>query len=152
MIREICIVGVMLVVAAGAYLLSVQADMPRAYIFPKTVITVMVVMALIQLTESIIMAKKIRAGMANQNAVAFPWKNVTMAFVCAVVYFASMESVGFYFSGFLFFLITTTLLQKEKITFKSSAMRAATGGVFMAVLFLLFHVILAVQTPKGLVM
>ena len=151
MIREIIVVAVMLAIAAAGSWLCAGASVPEAYVFPKTVITVMVIMALIQFIESIVTAKKIRAIQGQRTGV-FPWKNVSISLCCMFLYFISMESIGFYSSGFLFFLITTLLLDKKNITLKNIAKRVASAVVFMTVLFVLFHVILAVQTPKGLMM
>ena len=61
-----------------------------------------------------------------------------------------MEIVGFYFSGFLFFLIVTLILQEAKVTLQNILIRAGAAAVFMGVLFILFNIILAVQTPKGI--
>ena len=109
----------------------------------------MVVMAVIQLVESLVTAKKLKKP--NDDCPKFPWKKVSISFACVVVYFLSMERLGFYASGFLFFLITTMLLENGEITMKKIARRSVVAGVFMMVLFVLFHVILAVQTPKGIV-
>ncbi|MBI9087009.1 MAG: tripartite tricarboxylate transporter TctB family protein [Desulfobacterales bacterium] len=144
--------AVMLAVAVGGYLLSIGADVPQAFTFPKSVIYVMVVMAIIQLIMSVIAARKIGPVLTKAASAPYPWKKVATALVCVIVYFMSMEAIGFYFSGFLFFLITSTLLQKEEFSLKSCAWRTVSAGAFMAALFVLFNVILTTQMPKGLTM
>lgn len=152
MIKEISIVAVMLAVAVGGYLFTIGADMPQAFTFPKFIIYVMVVMAIFQLVTALVATKKIGAVVTQGLGYPYPFKKVITTLVCVFVYFSVMETVGFYFSGFLFFLITPTLLRLEQFTAKSFARRAVSAGGFMVALFVLFNVILTTQMPKGLIM
>ena len=67
-------------------------------------------------------------------------------------YFIFMEALGFYLSAFLFFIAVTFILGSADLTARKAVMRVAIGFVFTGILFLLFKVLLAVQTPKGLLL
>jgi hypothetical protein len=69
-----------------------------------------------------------------------------------IVYFIFMETLGFYLSAFLFFIAVTFILGSADLTARKAVLRVAVGFVFTGILFLLFKVLLAVQTPKGLLL
>jgi hypothetical protein len=61
-----------------------------------------------------------------------------------------MEKLGFYVSAFLFFIAVTFLLGRKDLTLRSGTLRIGVAFIFTAILFVLFNVLLVVQTPKGL--
>ncbi len=145
MLRELAIVAFMFVLSIAAWSLTTGVDMPEAYQFPRTVIAVMFIMAAIQMIQTLVVR-----GRGKTHGDRFPFADVAKALVCMLVYFAIMERVGFYTAGFLFFVIATSILQAEPVSVRTLARRSGIAGAFMAALFVLFNMILAVQTPSGI--
>jgi hypothetical protein len=80
----------------------------------------------------------------------FPLIRVLAVVVAVILYIAVIETVGFYLSSFLFFLLTTAAVQTTPRTPKALAARAGIAFGFVAFLYALFSVLLKVQIPKGI--
>ncbi|PKN32222.1 MAG: hypothetical protein CVU63_19880 [Deltaproteobacteria bacterium HGW-Deltaproteobacteria-20] len=66
------------------------------------------------------------------------------------IYVFTMEAVGFYLSGFLFFLLTLLVLDPAKPTTAGVRRKAFNALIFMAVVYVLFSVMLGVIIPSGI--
>ncbi len=142
------IVSLVLLVGVISLYLSLGAmDDPRAANFPKVIIIIMGVLAALLLLQSLIL----RQPKSNQGA-GFPFSRFLICFFMIIIYFIFMETLGFYLSAFLFFVLVTCILGSSDLTARTAIMRVIVGFVFTGILFLLFNVLLAVQTPKGLLM
>lgn len=117
---------------------------PRSVTFPKVIITIMIILSGLLLLQSLLVKK--RSGSEKP----FPLGRAALCFFMIIVYFAVMEFLGFYFSSFLFYIAVTFVLAGKDLDFRKGAVRVGVSFVFMAVLFVLFNKILAVQTPKGI--
>lgn len=80
----------------------------------------------------------------------FPTRRVGMALGLMTAYVFSMEAVGFYLSGFLFFLLSLLALDPAKPTAGGAVRKAVNALVFMAVVYVLFSVMLGVVIPSGI--
>ena len=160
MIKELITSLVILVGAISLYCTLGFMDDPRAATFPRIIIVIMGVLALALLVQSILMkGVKGKAGLQQTSVAAkggsgagasFPFETVITCFFLIIAYFAVMEWLGFYFSAFLFFSATTLILGRNDLTVRKGAFRVMSAFIFVAILYILFKVILVVQTPKGL--
>jgi hypothetical protein len=80
----------------------------------------------------------------------FPMRRVGMALGLMSVYVFTMEAVGFYLSGFLFFLLALLVLDPAKQTSAGVGRKAVHALIFMAVVYVLFSVMLGVVIPSGI--
>ncbi len=160
MIKELII---SLVILAGSIILYSTLgwlEDPRAATFPRIIILIMAALALVLLIQSILMkGKHGKIGLQQQTSVPaktgsaggrFPFGTVATCFLLIIAYFAVMQWLGFYFSAFLFFSVSTIVLGRKDLTLRKAAFRVMSAFIFMAILYILFKVILVVQTPKGL--
>jgi hypothetical protein len=139
----------MVVLTLGLFVVMYQIEDPNAITFPRVVLSIMLIMGGLLALQALITGKK-GGAKSGDSGHPYPFTPFFIALAGILIYFALMERVGFYASGFLFFLIITLLLQEAKVTLKNILIRTGAAAAFMGVLFLLFNKILAVQTPKGL--
>lgn len=147
--RELSISVVMVLLSLGAFMIMYQIEDPNAITFPRVVLSVMLILGVLLALQGLITGKKGEAK-NDESAQPYPFKPFLIALAGILIYFAIMEIVGFYFSGFLFFLIVTLILQETKVTLQNFLKRAGVAAAFMGVLFVLFNIILRVQTPRGI--
>jgi putative tricarboxylic transport membrane protein len=81
----------------------------------------------------------------------FPLVRVLVVIVAAILYIAVIETLGFYFSSFLFFFLTTVAVQTTPRTPRALAVRMGIAFGFVFFLYALFSLLLQVQIPKGIV-
>ena len=118
-------------------------DEARARTFPEVVIIIMGILAALLLIQSLTV-KKIKKEIAP-----FPWRRFLLLFGMIVAYFFIMETVGFYLSAFLFFLAVVFVLGRTESKPIRVLPKILQAAIFTAILFLLFSVLLEVQTPRG---
>lgn len=159
MIKEMII---SLVILAGSIILYGTLgwlEDPRAATFPRIILIIMGILAVALLIQSLLMkGRKEKAGLQQTSVVAknrsagspFPLATVATCFLLIIAYFAVMQWLGFYFSAFLFFSVSTIILGRKDLTVRKAAFRVMSAFIFVAILYVLFKVILVVQTPKGL--
>lgn len=159
--REIIISLVVISGVIALYLSLPLIEMPRAAVFPRVVILIMGFLALALLLQNLLIRRKVQKEMVRNPKIdqgnqaqdpgsIFPWKKVISCFGLILLYFIVMESLGFYVSAFLFFLVIVLFLGEEKMTLKKAGGRVGVAFLFTAVLYVLFAVILLVQTPRGI--
>jgi hypothetical protein len=119
-----CLVG-----SLGLYLSLGTISEETARIFPRVVVVVMIVLSALLLLQGLLVK-----GQGQKKGKPFPF----------------MQPVGFYVSAFLFFVIVSFLLGRSDLTPAKGAARIIQSAVFTGVLFVLFRVLLKVQTPTGL--
>ena len=118
----------------------------RAQAFPKVVIIIIGIFSLLLLIQSLAL-KRVKQSQADNP---FPWARFLIMFGLIVFYFIIMERIGFYLSAFLFFIAVTSLFGGALKGAAKTVSRLALPVVFTGVLYLLFNVLLKVQTPRGL--
>ena len=145
--KDMIVSLVLLVGIISLYLSLGSMDDPRAANFPKVIIIIMGVLSTLLLLQSLIL----KQPKSSQGA-GFPFGRFLICFFMIIIYFIFMETLGFYLSAFLFFVLVTCILGSSDLTARTAVMRVIVGVVFTGILFLLFNVLLAVQTPKGVLM
>ena len=160
MIKELVVSLVILIGSITLYCTLGWLDDPRAATFPRIIILIMAALALALLIQSLLMKGKKEKLILQQTSVpaksgpgsgtSFPLGTVVTCFLLIIAYFAVMEWLGFYFSAFLFFSASTIILGRKDLTLRKGAFRVLSSFIFVAILYVLFKVILVVQTPKGL--
>jgi hypothetical protein len=133
-----CLLGSVLIYSTLGHI-----DEPRAVTFPKTIIIIMIILSALLLLQGLLVKS------AEEKGPSYPWLRFLILFGLIVVYFAVSESLGFYTSAFLFFIAVTYILGKNDLTMKKAGLRALSSAIFTGVLFMLFSVMLEVQTPRG---
>ncbi len=141
---------VSLVLLAGVvslYLSLGFMDDPRAATFPRVIIIIMGILAALLLLQSLILKRP-----KTSEGAGFPFGRFLICFFMIILYFFFMEALGFYLSAFLFFIAVTFIMGSTDLTGRKAVMRVVIGFVFIGILFFLFNVLLAVQTPKGVLL
>jgi hypothetical protein len=119
-------------------------DEGRAREFPRVVILITGGLSVLLFLQSLIIKK-----VQETEGKPFPWGRFLFMFGLILVYLYFMESVGFYVSAFLFFILVTLIFGRKELNVGKAASRIGMSVVFTGVLYLLFKVILKVQTPSG---
>ncbi len=145
--KDIIVSLVLLAGVIALYLSLGLMDDPRAVTFPQVIIIIMGILSALLLIQSVVLKQA-----ETSKGAGFPFGRFLICFFLIILYFIFMESLGFYISAFLFFVAITFILGSADLTVKNAMARAIVGAVFTGILFLLFNVLLAVQTPKGLLL
>ena len=145
--KDMIVSLVLLVGVVSLYFSLGFMDDPRAANFPRVIIIIMGILSALLLLQSIFLKQP-----KSSEGAGFPFGRFFICFFMIIVYFIFMETLGFYLSAFLFFIAVTFILGSADLTARKAVLRVAVGFVFTGILFLLFKVLLAVQTPKGLLL
>ena len=158
--RDVVVSLVMLAGTVALYWSLSLMEEPRAALFPRVIILIMGALSLALLLQAILLGRRSEKAVLQGSSVEekrgtgggkpFPWGMLILCFVIIVIYFTVMEWLGFYCSAFLFFTALTFLLGWKELTLRKAGMRIGIAFVFTAILFILFNIILVVQTPRGL--
>jgi hypothetical protein len=143
--KETVVALVCLVGSLGLYLSLGTISEETARIFPRVVIVVMIVLSALLLLQGFLVK-----GQGQKKGKPFPWGRFFLLLGIIIGYFVFMQSVGFYVSAFLFFVVVSFLLGRSDLTPAKGASRIFQSVAFTGVLFVLFKVLLKVQTPTGL--
>lgn len=140
LVGAICLVGSILLFFSLEWIPD-----ERAALFPKVILVIMITLSIFLLIYTVIIGR-----IPKQEGPPIPWVRLSVLFVFILVYLSVMENLGFYVSGFLYLLSVTLVLEAKDITTKKAVTRVLVSGVFMVVMFVLFKMILRVQTPAGI--
>ncbi|RJX28366.1 MAG: tripartite tricarboxylate transporter TctB family protein [Desulfarculus sp.] len=119
---------------------------PRAAAFPRTIIVIMGALSALLFLQHLIFPKP------RPQQPPFPWLRVGGLFAIIVIYLVVCEELGFYLSAFLFFLAVTYIMGWRRLNPKQAAKWLMGSAIFTGILYVLFKVILEVQTPRGLLL
>lgn len=119
-------------------------DDERARSFPRVVIIIMGILSFMLLLQTMAVKK------TKEKGKPLPWKRFLIMFVLVLVYLYFMETIGFYTSAFLFIVVVTLLFGQSGFSPVRILSRTVISAVFTGVIFVLFNVLLKVQTPTGL--
>ena len=145
MSRDISVGLICLIGSLALYCTLGLIEDERATIFPRVLIIVMGVLSIFLIIQSLALKRKRAEG-----SKAYPWGRFGLLFGLIVAYLAFMEELGFYLSAFLFFVAVGFILGRADLTKRRAGFRILGSAVFVAVLYVLFNLILVVQTPRGL--
>jgi hypothetical protein len=143
--KDVIVALVCLFGSLALYLSLGTISEETARIFPRVVIVVMIILSALLLLQGLWVK-----GQGQKKGKAFPWGRFFLLLGIIIGYFVFMQTLGFYVSAFLFFVIVSFLLGRSGLTPAKGASRILQSAVFTGVLFVLFKVLLKVQTPTGL--
>jgi len=130
------------------YKFALKVKDPLSAIFPSATLIIMAGLAsllLVQVLVSMVSNKKLDA-----TGIDIPISKVVLLFLYTVVYFYSLNRIGFYLSSFLFYAVFPFLFRRSKDTLlKDLSVKIVVSCIFMGILYFLFNLILKVQTPAG---
>lgn len=146
---------VALVVLAGSIALYIAQSriVAQAAVFIRVVVLAMIVLSLLLLVQTVIKRvkeKQVTGAYIDLKKIDFVWKPVLLIAGGILLYMTVMQDLGFYVSGFLYFVAVTFVLDWKGLTFKTGFFRTVYAFAFMLVIYVLFSKILVVQTPRGL--
>jgi putative tricarboxylic transport membrane protein len=143
--RDVIVAVVCLAASVVLYATLGHIEEARAAIFPKVIIIAIGVLSALLLLQTLIVQAPVESAAKEK----YPWARFVLLFSMIVVYLAVMETLGFYVSAFLFFVVVCIILGRADLTIRRSAVWVAGALGMTGVLFLLFRVLLEVQTPRG---
>jgi len=127
--------------------------------FPKYICFVMLLLASINLIQLWIYLNKVRPldwptflrwSLPFKGGTPFPMRRVGLVLGFMATYIFSMEAVGFYLAGFLFFLAILFTLEPTKPIAAAAVKKIGYAICFMTVVYVLFSVLLGVVIPSGI--
>lgn len=139
----------MLVLTGCLFYLMTDIEVTGAKMFPRVVISILFLLAVCQGIYAVIKRPSAEKKSSAKKSTPYPWGKVLTVTAGVVMYISLMEFIGFYASSFLFIVAVTLIIQPNVIDAKCVTTRIASSLVFVGVLYVLFNLILAVQTPKG---
>lgn len=139
--------GAILAVAAWVTYVSYTGEPSGAFLFPRIIATIMIVLAAWNFYRAITGVSKIGEGVTLDLA-----KTIAPGVAVLIIYiFFAATFFGFYVSSLAAFIALYALYDPANHTsIKSWVKRAFAALVFMVVIYGLFNVLLKVQTPRGL--
>ena len=142
--RDVIVSLVCLAAAISIYFTLGWIEGDRARQFPGVVLIITGILSVLLFIQTL-MTK----GVQSSAGKPFPWGRFLSLLALILVYFYFMESIGFYVSAFLFFIAVTLIFGRVGLTIAKAASRVGLSFAFTGVLYLLFRIILKVQTPSG---
>ena len=135
-----------LVLGAALYTLAGDSE---SYLFPRNIALGIGALGLAIVAAAVI---GMRPPTTVTGGTGRTWLKVLPALAVFVAYALTMESIGFYASAFAAFLIIVWIYSREPVSPGVAARRLGIAAAFVAAIFLLFSVLLNVQTPRGLLL
>lgn len=120
---------------------------PDAYVFPKLLATLMVVLGV-----AMAITDWGFRGTQDMTAVLIPWAELWPALLVFVLYMAAAQQLGFYFASWLAFAAIGVIYSPMHSTAASAKRCLPIALLFLAVLYGVFVFLLQVQTPKGVML
>ena len=127
--------------------LSFTQEPADSFLFPRVVSIAFILLATWNLARALLGLAKVGRGISIVEA-----KNILPGLIVMLVYvFWLAKALGFYASSTLVFLAIYTLYDAVPISSaKDWVKRIAVTAGFMGVMYLLFAMLLEVQTPRGI--
>jgi hypothetical protein len=144
--KDVIVAVVCLAIAVFLYATLGHIELERARTFPAIVIIGIGVLSVILFIQTLL--QKARTESADKER--YPWGRFVLLFAMIVAYIGLMETVGFYVSAFLFFVAVCVVLDRQDLAFRRAAAWTGEAAGLTIVLFVLFRIVLEVQTPRGL--
>ena len=127
--------------------ISYTQEPAAAFLFPRMISTVFVVLALITFAKAVAGRTKVGNGLSGEAI-----KNIAPGLIVALVYiFWAAEFFGFYVGSTIAFFVLLSLYDPAPHgEIKSWIKRAAISLGFLAIMYGLFNTLLTVFTPRGM--
>lgn len=152
---------VMFAVPLVALFMLDDVSISEAKNFPKYICYAMLLLAAINLVQLWVYLNKVRPldwptflrwSLPFKGGTPFPLRRVGMALGFMTAYIFTMETVGFYLAGFLFFLAILFTLDPARPSVAGAMRKVGYAACFMSVVYVLFSVMLGVVIPSGIAM
>jgi len=139
--------GIVLLLAIWIAFVSFNVDDPGPYLFPRLVAVTMLGLAAISFQRALRGKSRTGAGLDRQVLI-----NLAPGVILMTVYvFFLAEFLGFYVGSFISFLLLCTIYDPHRYTDLNAWIRRLGISVgFIAVMYVLFSLVLKVQTPRGI--
>lgn len=138
---------IVLAVAAVVAVTSWTQQPADVFVFPRLVSVFFVILALWNATRAVLGLSKVGTGLSLREALNI----LPGALVMIALIYGAAKFFGFYATSSVAFLTIATLYDPAKLTsLRAWLVRIAVSAAFMGVIYLLFAVLLRVQTPRGL--
>ena len=133
----------------------------EAKTFPKYICFAMLLLATINLAQLWVYLNKVRPldwptflrwSLPFKGGAPFPIRRVCLTLGFMTAYIFTMETIGFYLAGFLFFFAILFTLDPAKPTAAGALRKVSYAACFMFVVYVLFSVMLGVVIPSGIVL
>lgn len=139
--------GLVLLLAIWIAFVSFNVADPGPYLFPRLIAVTMLVLASISFQRAL--RGKSRTGVGLDRRVLV---NLAPGVILMLVYvFFLAEFLGFYVSSLISFLLLCTIYDPHRFTDSRAWIKRLGISVgFIAVIYVLFALVLKVQTPRGI--
>lgn len=139
--------GAILAVALWVTYVSFTGEPSSAFLFPRIIATVMLVLSSWNFFRAITGVSKVGEGLSLAVA-----KTISPGSIVVLVHiFFMAKFLGFYVSSFIAFVAIYSLYDPAPHNvLKSWAKRALVALIFMVMMYGLFNLLLKVQTPRGI--
>ncbi len=139
--------GLVLLLAVWIAFVSFNVDDPGPYLFPRLVAIAMLALAAISFQRAL--RGKSRTGVGMDRRVLI---NLAPGVILMLVYvFFVAEYLGFYVGSFISFSLLCTIYDPHRYTdLRAWIRRLGISVGFIAVMYVLFALVLKVQTPRGI--
>jgi putative tricarboxylic transport membrane protein len=148
--RSDAVVGAVVLVSAIVVYTSLEARDPLTAIFPNATLIIMGSLALLLLILALA-SMMVRKEPGEVSAVRFPFGRLVVTGLLMVVFLYFLNILGFYFTSFVFYLIFASIVALDReVMFGRLHSKILTSVIFVFILYMLFKMLLKVQTPTGL--
>jgi putative tricarboxylic transport membrane protein len=144
------VVSAVIVVSTILVYGSMKAKDPLTPIFPAATLIIMGSLSLLLLILALasMMAKR---KPVEVSPVRFPFPRIVVTGLLIIGYLSVLNILGFYFTAFVFYLVFASVVALDReVIFSRLRSRILTSALFVVILFMLFKMLLKVQTPTGL--
>ncbi|NIW24586.1 MAG: hypothetical protein GWN29_08495 [Gammaproteobacteria bacterium] len=135
-----------LVLGVVLYALAGESE---AYLFPRSIALAVGMLGLVIAGST--WTQLLRPAQ-TMLSVGRAWLKVLPALAVFIAYRLTMESIGFYVSAFAAFSLIVWIYAPEPVSSRAAAKRLGISAAFIAAIYVLFSVLLNVQTPRGLLL
>lgn len=139
--------GLICVIAVLVCWASYTQQPAEAYLFPRLVASVFLVLSLVTFAKALLGRSKVGNGLSMQA-----FKNMLPGLLVSVVYvYWAAKALGFYTSSTIAFFVLLSLYDPASNTdIRTWIKRAVITAGFVTVMYALFSVVLSVYTPRGM--
>lgn len=151
--RELYVGLCMLVFTGICHYLSQDIQATTARIFPGIVIFSMFCFSVLQITRALLLVvrdKRRNAAAAACPPKKFPLRRILAAMGMLFLYYLAIDTLGFYVSGLLFMTACMLAFRRERPRLREVGRAFGISAGFVAVIYVIFNLLLTVQTPVGL--
>lgn len=141
------LVAMVMLGIALVLIVFIDIEMSSAYQFPNLLAFAMLLVAILQL----IFSGKAKADkQMHKREQVIVWQRLWPVLTLLIICLLTIETIGFYFTLFvLFFSLVIIYSPAPRFVFKSVLPALSITILFLGFLYLIFALVLKVQTPSG---